>query len=258
MSINIVTTYPPKNDNEMGKRFVSNFIEFWPDECVLYAGYEDENNIVHPNAKERIKVTQEKTVSFFNLFDSWECWNFIKSNKGEKVVRGLQSHAWYAWRPEEIEEGYSFRYDAYKFCRKVYAMNHIIKILDDGDVLFWVDADIVTNKKFSKDVLDEMLPKDKALSFLYRHGIYTETGFIGFRVNAQTRKLLAEMERTYSEVRFLYYSQWHDCMVFDVLKDAVVEVCDQYRIPSLYDLHPFETSPLSPYATHLKGDRKSK
>jgi len=160
------------------------------------------------------------------------------------------------WGPKAKKEGYSFRHDAFKFARKVFAVCRVAQLIGHGK-LFWLDADIVTHQPVSDALLNTLLPDNASLCYLNRQPhFHSELGFVGYNLErAEVAYFLERYEAIYATDEFLGLPFWDDCNVFDYL----VSQLEPRTAPIIHHSRqqPFDTSPLAACMTHLKGKRKN-
>lgn len=148
--------------------------------------------------------------------------------------------------------GYDYRYDANKFCRKVFAQD---AVFDEDQYVFWIDADCIAlqpmPEKFLRSLLDEV-----ALCFLGRKASYTETGFIGFDTKHERFPEFRSRYLSYftSGKIFSQLKGWHDCIAFDYAREGIP---GRNLTPEGYGVgNVMGESKLGLYLNHLKGARK--
>lgn len=152
-------------------------------------------------------------------------------------------------------QGYNYRYDAYKFCAKVFAIHDAALACEE---FVWLDADTITTGPISPDWIRQICAGD--ITYLDRTGInYAETGFIYFE-GVRARSLIADMWDIYMSGDIFNYAEWTDAFVFSRL--LVMHRLHGLKTHSLTDpaydgLSAFENSPLREKFTHLKGARKN-
>ena len=128
MNIKTVTTFNKRLYDEYAHRFMSTYN--WPFELIVYS--EDEI----PN------------VETFNTFDLIpKCKEFVERN-GSRQVPDLK--------------GSSFKFDAVRFCYKVYVYTHeILKQIEAGtDGLICIDADSVFYNPIDVDWMKQKIHRD--------------------------------------------------------------------------------------------------
>ncbi len=212
-------------------------IENWPTKIIVYT--ESPIDLKHEKIEER---------DFFEIPGVQPFYQYIQNTP---IARGL------------VEGGYNYNYDAWKFTRKVFAQWDVLKN-HDGKV-FWLDADTYVRKPVPPEWLESLFD-GKAMSYLGREGIYTETGFLGF--DTQSEGFMEFLDLYIGCLRrgiLFTLKRWHDCEVFDwaMNKSGVSgnNLSPFFKIPedrkmSLDDLDVFSRSVLGEYLLHFKGKRK--
>jgi hypothetical protein len=149
-------------------------------------------------------------------------------------------------------DGYDFRYNAQKFCRKVFAQD---AVFDEDEYVFWIDADSIIKDKLTEEFLISLF-NGSALAYLGRKNSYTESGFVGFHTKHPDfqRFRTAYIDYVVKGRIFSQLKGWHDCIAFDVAREGVSGNNLSPRGMN-YDA-VMEQSVLHPYIQHLKGNRK--
>lgn len=157
-----------------------------------------------------------------------------------------------------------FRWDAIRFCHKVYALDHAIRHAQ-GDWLIWLDADSHSHSTVSHDLLQRVCPANAFASYLGRGEKYhSECGWIAY--NLHHPQLLAfnqQLVSLYDSDQLFDLAEWHDSFLWDHVRR---QFQDQGLI-NLHNLnpadpsqgkagHPFINSVLGTVMDHMKGDRK--
>lgn len=149
--------------------------------------------------------------------------------------------------------GYDYRYDASKFCRKVFAQDAVF----DDPFVFWIDADCVALQAMPEKFL-EALVSDVPFCYLGRKGelSYTETGFIGFNTKHERFPEFRAKYLSYftSGKIFSQLKGWHDCIAFDYAKQGIH---GRNLTPDGSGVgNVIGESKIGKYLVHLKGARK--
>jgi hypothetical protein len=237
--LTVVTSFSPEGFEQYGRACVESIQAYWPNSAQLLCYWEGEK----PDG-----------VEGFDLLQIEPCKSFLGRHRGNPVFAGQAEDPRWRWGPKARRKGYSFRHDAYKFARKVFAVAHAAREVESGK-LFWLDADTLTGTPVNGIFLNGVLPDDVSLSYLARHNYHSELGFVGYNLDLiQTRAFLTVYEGVYSEDRFTNYPAWDDCSVFDQLVSALKP--EVKHIHHTSRAQPFDNSILGRYMTHLKGDRK--
>ena len=150
---------------------------------------------------------------------------------------------------------YDYRYDADKFCRKVFAQD---AVFDEDEHVFWIDGDCIAHQPIPEDFLKSLviLP----LCYMGRRGelSYTETGFIGFNTKHEEFPKFREKYLSYFTTGkiFTQLKGWHDCIAFDYARQGIN---GRNLTPQGIGVgNVMIDSPLAPYMSHFKGARKFK
>jgi len=246
--VNVVTSCSFAGWEKYGRRFVETFDQ-WPKSVVLHIVSEDDlPKIAPPNHK----------VVYWALNRSRHWRSFDATNKGLLWTQGTSSCP----RPEGIaprwreNSGHNFRYDAYKFSKKVFAIDLVAEHVEYGRLL-WIDADVLTFAPVPEDLAVKVLPDGYALSHLHRIGYHSECGFVGYNLGDPTAiRFIKEFAKLYDSGEVFKLAEWHDSWVFDWLRNKLM--IRAYPIPHRSKGHPFINSELGKYMDHLKGKRKDK
>jgi len=191
LKIACITSMNKDYHDRIGKLMIETFSKFWPDDCQL---------IVY---QEGFQIEENKKVKGI----SWEDNCYDKWLKFSEKIKG----------------------PALRFAKKGYSMIAGMKNID-CDLLIWVDADVITNKKFPKDKIESIIPENKLIAFFDTYYQYNpnytqeeyvdknrsctaaESGFVV--INKRHKKFndyLKEYERLYdSQERLPQVGEWFD------------------------------------------------
>lgn len=213
-----VTTFSKEGYDEYAKTFLQTYVKYWPIKLIVF--YEERPDFEHP------------LIEYRNFYDIPE------TSVLEKI--GLRANT-----PRD------YRFNAYKFSRKVFAQN---ALFDEADKLFWIDADCVCLETITEEFLGNLL-KDFPFCYLGRSN-YTETGFLGFNTkHPDFSKFRSLYLAQYTQGLIFKQREWHDCIAFDVARTGI----KGRRLTNGSTMeHVFLTSPLAPYLDHLKGPKRKK
>jgi hypothetical protein len=248
-SVNVVTSCSIEGWKKYGSKFLDTFDKYWPVEVPLHIVSEDNLPLDFRNAPTR----------FFHKLDSSPTWRLFKSNNAERRwTRGDSGHA----RPPGLartwktNSGYNFRFDAFKFSKKVFAIELVAEQVRTGRLL-WLDADTLTHSTVPVELPINLMPSAYAISCLSRVGYHSECGFVGYNLDhQQTLKFIREFSSLYHTGRVFELAEWHDSFVLDWLRNKML--VSTYNIPHKSKGHPFINSELGLYMDHLKGNRKDR
>jgi len=237
-----VTSFSREGWELYGRRFVDSFRHHWTGEIQLICAWEGQ--------------PPDHGLCGFDLLAADPARSFVARHHTNPITHGLLDMPPAQWTAKAKREGYSFRHDAFKFARKVFAVCRVAKLIEHGK-LFWLDADIVTHKPVSHVLLNTLLPDAASLCYLDRQPhFHSELGFVGYNLErAEVAYFLEQYEEIYATDAFLSLPYWDDCNVFDHL----VRQLEPVVAPIIHHSRqqPFDTSPLAACMTHLKGKRKT-
>ena len=206
MSIAVVTSCSVNGWNDYGRRFVETYIKHWPAEIPLFVVSED-------------TLPTTKGVTYLHLSCSESASLFLTRNDNPRARGRVRKDRDAGWTPNKIAAGYNFRYDAFRFSKKVFAIDYVARNWITGGKLFWIDMDVVTFADISVSMLHRLLPPEKALCCLDRGQYHSECGFVGYNLDHQQGmpfvKAFAEL---YASDKVFKLQEWHDSWVFDWLR----------------------------------------
>lgn len=240
--VNIVTSCSADGWNTYGAKFVETLSKYWPT-VSLHIVSED-------------SLPASSFGKFYTLEHS-RAWRTFRSNNAQrKWVHGDSSDP----RPQgcaprwALGRGYNFRFDAYKFSKKVFAVELVAEKLRVGKLL-WFDADVVAHAPVPPELPNNLLPSAYAISCLARVGYHSECGFVGYNLDhPQAHNFIKAFSALYTTEQVFELAEWHDSWVFDWLRNKMVVLT--HNIPHKSKGHPFINSELGLYFDHLKGGRK--
>lgn len=230
---------------EYGKNFLSTFDKHWPVEVGLRV-----------YAEARVDAPRR---SWRNLWHCAGVAEFIEKYGATAKYCGREVMP--GWGVKDRERKYCYRYDAVKFCRQLFIPEQVIieglasGTLRQGDILVWLDADVVTFKDVPLDFIPGLL-KDYDACYLGRQKLHSEIGFWAVRINPQTRAFVSSLADMYRKGEVFKLQEWHSAFVWDHCR---VKHSDMVRFlnltPGGYG-HVWWRSPLKEYTDHLKGDSR--
>jgi hypothetical protein len=147
---------------------------------------------------------------------------------------------------------YDFRYDANKFCRKVFAQD---AVFDEDQYVFWFDADCIVKKPIPEPLLVSLV--EKPFAYLGRGAnSYTETGWLGFNTKHRDFSAFRGKYLPYFTTGriFSQLKGWHDCIAFDYAREGIEGNNLTPRGMAMDSV--IQDSPIGKYVAHLKGPRK--
>lgn len=251
MKITVCTGWSPAGWLEYGRRFAETFARFWPREVEL---------VVY--GEEPVELPRGE----FRPLDSIEgCIEFLRRHDNP-IARGLtpSPDAAGRWKASALAAGYNFRYDAWKFCRQgfiPYDAACQLSVLDDPQLLLWLDGDVVTHAPIPMAFLGSLLPAGRELAYLGRGEKHSEIGFQLYRVDARDRadrvgQMLSIFRDLYATDEVFRLREWHSAYVFDEARRRSGVI--GHDLTPGGSGHVWHQSPLRLYTDHLKGKRKQK
>jgi hypothetical protein len=234
----VVTGFSPKGYEEYGRRFLEGFDKHWPREIGLIAYVE-----------EPVKMPRG---SFRSLYACDGVGAFIDRHKDDPERNGRKPND--KWRERHRRFGYNFRFDAVKFCRQCFIPRHAAADMADGDLLTWLDGDVMTFDHPPKSFLDDLIG-DADIAFLGRKATHSEIGYWSVRLNTRTRTFLNRFADVWESDQVFKLDEWHSAYVFDHSRRAV-PMSERNLTPNGSG-HVWFQSPLKKYTDHCKGARKA-
>ncbi len=245
MRVTVVTSFGERGYAEYGRRFIETFDRHASGEIDL---------IVY--AEHQFPYNPEGRMEVRPLFGNDLAADFIDQFKDDKLASGREPTP--VWKPKDHVDGYSFRTDAVKFCRKVFAISDAADRLwrsrQNAEMLVWLDADVVTHKGVTSSFFIDLLG-GADVAFLGRHGAHSECGFLAFRLPAAL-PLILQWQHFYKSGSFLRAREWHDSYLFDLAREQVPGLRYHNLTPGGRG-HVWFQSPLGQCFDHLKGSRKA-
>jgi hypothetical protein len=241
MSLTICTGWSPAGYVEYGRRFAESFAKHWPPSVNLVVYGEQ------PCALPRGE---------FRLLSSIPgCVDFILKHRRTRVYNGLVPMA--TWKQREFSEGYSYRYDAVKFCRQGFIPLDAMMRTND-DFVCWLDGDVVTFRDVPEGFIEGLMPKGGEVAYLGREPKHPDIAFQLYRVGGDASYGTAYRFREFYTTDTVFdLPEWHSAYVWK-------ESARVFKGPKLCDLtpggsgHVWFQSPLGDYLDHLKGARKER
>lgn len=165
------------------------------------------------------------------------------------------------WRHEQVT---NWKWDAVRFCYKVYSYCHMILNNQDLDGVIYIDADTVFYKPVNSQWIAEHIHRDEcAVTFLGRGERHSETGFLYFNLtHPSTVSFAQDMIKMYDDGLVFQESEWNDAHIFDVVRRRYKKQGVMFH--NIGDGvwgdggHVHARSILGTVCDHTKGPRKNK
>lgn len=160
----------------------------------------------------------------------------------------------------EGDRGYNYRFDAGRFCYKMFAMELSARF-PKSRYLVWVDADVLFNSSPDEQWFHDLIEEGCYTSYLHRVPVYghSETGFIVFDTHHSYHSIWWDtVAKIYNECLFpsLPIKGWTDSHIHDYM--IALSEKDGVKHKRLSDNagHAWNESPLIEHCRHYKGIRK--
>lgn len=234
----ICTGFSPRGYTEYGANFLRTFDQHWPSDVRLLCFVEEAVSIPRGGLR--------------NLRTCLGVQEFIDRNMSDPQRCGKGPHP--SWRQKDHVRGYSFKFDAVKFSRQCFIPEGAAAELEDGEVLAWFDADVITFRPVPKDFVENLLGKHD-LCYLGRMNMHSEIGFWAVRLSPKTRAFLASLAELYRSDLIFTLREWHSAFAFDYVRERAQYLSACNLTPRGMG-HVWFQSPLAQYTDHLKGERR--
>lgn len=238
MKIRVCSGWHPAGRVSYGNRFLETFEKFWPASVELQVYVEEAHKM--PRGACRM------------LWDIPGATEFRDAYRDKPETQGRIAMP--CWKKSEQRKGYSFRTDAYKFWKQILIPGAAAQGLDDGDVLIWLDGDVVTTAKITEDWLRSVMG-DADLVYLGREPSHSEIGWWMIRMSDQARAFLQSIAMIYTTGKFSELPETHSAYVWDYVRK-------QYRFKERNLCKPgarghvWPKTILHERTAHMKGPRK--
>jgi len=249
-SLTIVTTWGPKYWPKPVQAGIQSTVKNWPGHAKILLYPDDMSQQLELPRTEYYDLCKEQLV----------LKEFIERNKDNPRLT--------KWQPQQ----YKFEYDAIRFSYKVFAcIDAYYKT--KPDMLWYLDADIITFEKIPMSWLEHILPNTAFTSYLGRPKKgFSETGYYAFNTaHKYATEFFERWEQYYAEDLFFNIQKgflnhfpiagYTDSFTFDAVR-LEMEQAGKIKNEDLNDgrwsgdrkaRHPFINSELGQYMDHLKG-----
>ncbi len=254
-SLTIVTTWGTKYWPTPVQAGLESTVKNWPGHAKILLYPDDMSQQLKLPRTEYYDLCKEQPV----------LKEFIERNKNNSRLT--------KWQPQQ----YKFEYDAIRFSYKVFACIDAYQ-KTKPDMLWFLDADIITFEKISMSWLEHIIPDTAFTSYLGRPKKgFSETGYYAFNTaHKYATEFFERWEQYYAEDLFFNIQKgflnhfpiagYTDSFTFDAVR-LEMEQAGKIKNEDLNDgrwsgdrkaRHPFINSELGQYMDHLKGyDRKA-
>lgn len=244
--IRVCSGFSPAGYEIYGKNFLETFDKFWPKGIDLRVYVESPLPVTQQAYRDCIKYVSECE----GLLE------FIERHSDSLEANGkLQSIRTCNWKPKNTARGYDYRYDAVKFSRQCFIPEAALVGMDDGDILVWLDADVLTFKQVPEDFIENLLGEND-MAYLGRGAHHSEIGFWAVRIGEQSRKFVRLLANVYRTDDVFNFQEWHSAFIWDSCRLGMGDRLKVRNLTPKGSGHVWFQSPLSRYMDHLKGNRK--
>lgn len=237
MTIRVCSGFNPAGYDLYGKQFLETFARHWPKAVELVCYVED-----------AVKAPRGQMRPLWQIAG---VTGFLDRHAKNPEANGREPSD--KWKDSERRVGYSYRWDARKFCRQLFIPEHAARGLAVDDVLVWLDADVLTFADIPRGFVEGLLG-DAEVCYLGRGKKHSEIGFWAVRINARTKAFLTDLADTYRTDDVFKLREWHSAYVFDYVRQRH-GLIERDLSPNGKG-HVWFTTPLGKYTDHLKGARK--
>lgn len=255
-----VTSFSQDGYTQYGRAFLESYVAHCNIPIIVYC--EGLPPVDSPPYGSVTEAVDTGLIEFRNLFDVEPCMKWLM-----KVAKILECQG------KVFEEGkpptYNYRFDAYKFARKVFVVYDAWAqaIPDIGSYedlptkeMAWIDADCIVHSDVPDTLIADTLTyegKRNTIAFLGRNNWYSECGYMAFDLTQDDLGVFMEIYRNlYLSGAFMQLPEYHDCMMFDHARKISFLTSVNINPDPTYMDHPFIISVLGKYFDHLKGPRK--
>ncbi len=254
-SLTIVTTWGTKYWPTPVQAGLESTVKNWPGHAKILLYPDDMSQQLKLPRTEYYDLCKEQPV----------LKEFIERNKNNSRLT--------KWQPQQ----YKFEYDAIRFSYKVFACIDAYQ-KTKPDMLWFLDADIITFEKIPMSWLEHIIPDTAFTSYLGRPKKgFSETGYYAFNTaHKYAKEFFERWEQYYAEDLFFNIQKgflnhfpiagYTDSFTFDAVR-LEMEQAGKIKNEDLNDgrwsggrkaRHPFINSELGQYMDHMKGyERKA-
>lgn len=246
MKYTVVSTFHPQGLQQYAQRMIDTFEQYWPSQVDLMLCAE--------NCSPRTQRPNTKVIDL--LSSSPDLISFRDRHQDNPLAHGR------AGPPEVFNPKKQFRWDAVRFCYKVYSLALCADRIDSGWMI-WIDADTHTHSPVNLPWLGQVCPQGAMVSYLGRgENYHSECGWVAYNLDLpECRQFIRDFVNMYNTDAIFQQREWHDSYIFDVLRKQFQTRCRFHNLNPSPDNkglagHPFVNSELGRYMDHVKGDRK--
>jgi len=245
----VVTTFNEDGMNLYGQNMIDSFEKNWPEEIDLYV-YAENCAPLHTKTNIHIRNLMENP----GIVKFKAKWKDVPKANGKENPKG------------RVDSHKGFKWDAIRFCHKVFAIFDCAKSLEGSDVdtLIWMDADTLCHSAMPINFLENFVPANKHICYFSREPKWPECGFYSMAIKEEVvKRFLSRFQWVWdhAEEGIFTMKEWHDSFVFyEIVKEfRNVEGFMEHSLSNVSiqgEGHPIINSSIGAYIDHMKGNRK--
>ncbi len=229
-----------------GKEFVETFRTHWPSEIDLLVVTDRRRKLrqgmgLHQSPPELKQIMLTNVPGYNQFMDRWG---------DDRRAQGYGCTD----RKAHPEKRF-WKNDAVKWAPQGIAPVAVIDSLAHGDILCWLDADVVTTKDVPLRWLDKLL-NGHDIACIQRGTQHPEIGFWAIRCNNRTEQVVRNFNDIYVSGDVFDHKEWHSGYIFGKALQSVPGLTINNLNPTLMRGHPWPITPLAKYLIHKKGKLK--
>lgn len=235
--IRVVSGWHPAGKILYGDRFLETFHRHWPLDVDLKVYVE-----------ERHKMPRDACRLLWDIPGATFCRDtFVTPRHIGREPNGT-------WKRSCIRGGYNFRHDIAKFWKQILIPNHAAQDMNDGDILIWLDGDVVTTATVKQSLIVDLLGKGD-VCFLGREDSHSEIGFWAIKLSPLTREFLQRISDLYTTREIETLPEGHSAFAWDWVRKQM-GMREVNLTPRGRRGHVWPYTPLATCLRHDKGKRK--
>lgn len=190
-----ITSFSSDGYKVYGKKCLESLLKHWPGEIVVYIESPIDD------------LPKDDRISYVDLFAIPDVLPTLNAMSYFPVMRG------------KIADKFIYKFDAFRFCRKVFAQCHAAQ--DYEGTLIWVDADTEFTQDVSEQWLNSLLD-GHFMGYMGRKGWHSCASFVMWdTTKEQARQFFTVYRETIVNGYFLLDEEWHDSYWLDRLRDII-------------------------------------
>jgi hypothetical protein len=235
MNIALITCFANESWEVYSKEMIKSVVSYWPSDIQFLINLN--NNLL---AEEVSKLLRKNDGFCCEL--SKDHLDFINNNK-------------------EKDHPTDYRKQVVRFCHKVFTLKNALEAIDRAKkdnfpnipkYLIWMDADVITNKKVTLEMIKKCLPVEgDSVAYLGRKDWdHSECGWLAFDLENGGCDVINEVYNLYVTGKVFEEPQWHDSWLWD----KVIKTKKATNLTlGLDGMDIWPTSPMGDWSVHHKG-----